>query len=203
MKRALLVIDVQDEYVSGRLPIAYPPVTHSLERIGAAMDAASARSIPVILVAHSAPEDSPVFARGSAGAAVRPEIESRPHDLFIEKELPSSFTGTPLEERLREMGIDTLVIAGYMTQLCCESTARDGVHRGFGVEFLSDATGTLALSNELGSLSAEQVHTGVLVVLHSEFAAVMSTERWIESLDSGTAIVGSDLIASTTAAASR
>ncbi len=70
--------------------------------------------------------------------------------LLIEKNLPGSFTGTGLEEWLRERGITTVTIAGYMTHMCCDTTARQAVHRGFDVEFLSDATGTLPLSNSAG-----------------------------------------------------
>jgi len=197
MKRALIVIDVQNEYISGRLPISYPDVESTLDRIGAAMDAATARSIPVVVVQHVAPEDSPLFARGGEFVELAPTVAERSADLRIEKELPSSFTNTGLADYLAEHGVDTIVVAGYMTQLCCESTARDAVHRGYGVEFLSDATGTLALANEQGSLTAEQVHRGVLIVLHSEFAAVSTTDDWIGSLDSGTPLQGSDLLAST------
>ncbi|THG31083.1 cysteine hydrolase family protein [Naasia lichenicola] len=197
MKRALVVIDAQNEYVSGRLPIGYPEVGSSIARIGEAMDAAQQRGIPVVVVQHAEPEDSPVFARGSDGFELVPAIAGRPLDLRIEKTFPSSFTGTSLEEFLHAQGVDTLVITGYMTQHCCDSTARDAVHRGFGVEFLSDATGTLALSNELGSLTAEQLHTAVLVVMQSDFAAVMPTASWIASLETGTPVAGSDLLSST------
>ncbi len=53
MGRALLVIDVQNEYVSGRLPIAYPPVDESLAAIGEAMDAAAAHGIPIVAALDS------------------------------------------------------------------------------------------------------------------------------------------------------
>ena len=66
------------------------------------------------------------------------------------EDLPGSFTGTALEQWLRERGITTVAIAGYMTHMCCDTTARQAVHRGFNVEFLSDATGTLPLSNSGG-----------------------------------------------------
>jgi nicotinamidase-related amidase len=65
--------------------------------------------------------------------------------------LPSAFTGTDLADWLTARDIDTIAIAGYMTQNCDESTARDAVHRGLAVEFLSDATGTLAMANCCGT----------------------------------------------------
>ena len=64
-RRALIVIDAQNEYVTGDLPIEYPDVQTSLANIGRAMDAARAAGVPVVVVQHLAPAGSPVFARGS------------------------------------------------------------------------------------------------------------------------------------------
>ena len=68
--RALLVIDVQNEYVTGDLPIEYPEVQTSLANIGRAMDAARAAGVPVAVVQNFAPAGSPIFARGTPGAGV-------------------------------------------------------------------------------------------------------------------------------------
>lgn len=202
MKRALIVIDVQNEYVVGELPVSYPPLDISLANIGAAMDAATRAGIPVIVVQHAAPAGAPVFARGSAGFALHPTVADRPRDLLLEKELPSSFTGTGLAAWLAAHAIDTLVICGYMTQNCDESTARDAVHRGFAVEFLADATGTLALANQAGAVSAADLHEAVLVVLQSRFAAVTSTAEWIETVTGGGQLPRSGILASAAAARS-
>lgn len=86
-----------------------------------------------------------------------------------------------------------------MTQNCDESTARDAAHRGLKVEFLSDATGTLAMSNRVGALGAEELHTAVLVVLQSRFAAVLSTDEWIEAVQHGAPVPKPDIFASTQA----
>jgi nicotinamidase-related amidase len=69
-----------------------------------------------------------------------------------------------------------------MTQLCCDTTARQAVHLGFKVEFLSDATGTLDIANEAGKISAEDLHRAILVTQQSRFSKVLTTEAWIESL---------------------
>jgi nicotinamidase-related amidase len=109
---------------------------------------------------------------------MHPEIAKRRYDVLIGKNLPNSFTGTTLEEH----GITTLVISGYMTQMCCDTTAREGFHRGYKVKFLSDATGTLALKNDAGETTAENLHKTILVVQQSMFSTVMTTADWIQSL---------------------
>ncbi|MDI6728929.1 MAG: cysteine hydrolase family protein [Thermodesulfovibrionales bacterium] len=181
MKRALLVIDVQNEYFTGKLPVSYP--AGSLENILKAMDAANEYGIPVIVIQHTAKaSDSPVFRKGSHEWELHPEIAKRPCDILIEKNLPGSFTGTILESWLRERNIDTLVISGYMTQICCDTTARQAFHLGFAVEFLSDATGTLSFTNNAGSVTDEELHRAILVTQAMRFSKVIKTSEWIDGL---------------------
>jgi nicotinamidase-related amidase len=185
-RRALLVIDVQNEYFTGKMPVSYP--AGSFPNILAAMDAAQAAGVPVVVIQHAAPQpDSAVFRKGSEGWQLHPEVARRPHAVLVEKNLPGSFTGTDLEQLLREHGIDTVVICGYMTQMCCDTTARQALHLGFRVEFLSDATGTLDVSNTVGAISAEDLHRAILVVQQSRFSTVMTTKEWISSLAQATA----------------
>ena len=180
MSRALLVIDVQNEYFTGALPITHP-VGH-LEQILAAMDAATGR-VPVVVVQHHFPDpDKPFFQKGTPGWELHPEVKSRSHDLLIEKTMPGSFTGTPLEDWLRERDVSTVTIAGYMTHMCCDTTARQAVHRGFTVEFLRDATGTLALSNEAGEVTAEELHRSILCAQQMMLSEVIDVETWTERL---------------------
>ncbi len=181
MSRALLVIDVQNEYFTGALPITHP-VGH-LDRILAVMDAAKGR-IPVVVVQHHT-TDKPVFRKGSKEWELHPEVAGRPHELRIEKTLPGSFTNTPLEDWLRKRGIDTVTIAGYMTHMCCDTTARQAVHRGFKSEFLSDATGTLALSNAGGDVTADELQRSILAAQAQLLSEVLPSARWIERLEDG------------------
>src|SRR6478609_2223845 len=129
MKRALIVIVVQNEYIDGNLKICHPDLLTSIPNIEVAMDAAADHGAALVVVQHIEDEDSPVFARGSRGAALHPSIADRTAD-----------------------------IAGYMTPHCCAGTARDAAALGFTVEFLSDATGTLDLVNPAGSISADALH---------------------------------------------
>jgi nicotinamidase-related amidase len=180
MSRALLIIDVQNEYFSGALPITHP-VGH-LDRILGVMDAAAGR-IPVVVIQHAFTQsDKPFFQKGSPGWELHPEVAGRPRDALIEKNLPGSFTGTGLEKWLRERGISTVAIAGYMTHMCCDTTARQAVHRGFNVEFLSDATGTLPLSNSAGRVTAEELHRSILCAQQMLLSEVLPSSEWIARL---------------------
>jgi nicotinamidase-related amidase len=181
MSRALLVIDVQNEYFAGgALPITHP-VGH-LEQIVQAMDAAAGR-IPVIVIQHHFADPSmPFFQKGTPGWELHPAVAQRPRDELIHKQLPGSFTGTLLEDWLRDRQIDTVTVAGYMTHMCCDTTARQAVHRGFKVEFLSDATGTLPLANSAGSVTAEELHRSILCAQQMLLSEVLSVADWQRQL---------------------
>lgn len=195
-RRALVVIDVQNEYFTGNLPIEYPPVEQTLPNIGRAMDAARAAGIPVVVVQHSAPATSPLFAKGSPGWQLHEEVGSRPRDHYIEKAWPSVYTGTDFADWLAGRHIDTLTVAGYMTHNCDASTVFEAMHRGLKVEFLADATGALPYDNAAGQASAEEIHRVFSVVVHSNFAAVASTRQWLDAIKDGVPLARDNVAAS-------
>lgn len=184
-RRALIVVDVQNEYVSGRCRIEYPDVSLSLAKIGEAMDAAKAASIPVVVVQHVLPTGAPIFALGSDGVALHSVVAARPRDLLIEKQQPSTFAGTTFANWLERNSIDTLSVVGYMTHHCNDSTIRQAMHEGFDVELLSDASGSLSYANNAGNATAREIHHVTTVVMASGYAAVMTTDEWIALLASG------------------
>lgn len=183
-KRALLVIDVQNEYFTGKLPVCYPAET--LPNILAAVETAKEAGIPVVVVQHSMiGASASAFVKGSNGWELHDAAKKIDADHYMEKHLPSAFVGTDLQAWLDGNGIDTVVISGYMTQFCCDTTARWAMHLGYNVEFLSDGTATLGFENGTGKVSAEELHRAILVVQAARFSSVMSTEAWIETIVKG------------------
>ena len=181
MSRALLVIDVQREYFDGALPITHP--AGHLEKILQVMDEAVQAGVPTAVVRHhQADPESPMFRLNSDMWQLHPEIEQRPRDVLIDKQLPGSFTNTNLGEWLKSVGADTVSISGYMTHMCCDTTARQAFHRGYKVEFLRDATGTLDVENEAGAAKAEQLQTSILVAQQMFISEVIPTTDWIARL---------------------
>lgn len=195
-KRALIVIDVQNEYFGDTFLIEYPPVEESLNNILQTMDAAKAADIPIVVVQHSAPEDSPIFAKGSVGWELHPAVGDKPRDLLIEKELADAFANTDLMSWLNQRQINTLTVVGYMTHNCDASTIYHAAHAGFTVEFLADASGSLPYENQAGKASAEEIHRVFSVVFHSNFAAVTSTKDWIQAIQDNRAISLSNIFES-------
>lgn len=196
-RRALVLIDVQQEYFTpdGPLAIQYPPRDKSLEQTLAAIDAANSAQVPVVVVRHEYPEGAPVFGAGSPGAQLHPEVAERvkPEWRQSTKNVASIFSDDDLVQWLRDESIDTVTFAGYMTNNCVIGSAAAAEPLGIAVEVLSDATGAIHLTNEAGSASAQQIHETLMTLLHSNFAAVAQTSSWIAAVGDGSALPKSDL----------
>ena len=111
MKRALLVIDVQNEYFpGGTLPISYPP--DSLKRITDAMDGAAENGIPIVVVQHGTDNpDASSFNKGKPGWRLKGEGEGRKRALALESTMPGILTGRDHAPCREEKGVDASPIA--------------------------------------------------------------------------------------------
>lgn len=197
-RRALIVIDAQQEYFDGMLPIQYPAREESIARIQAAIEAAHQLGTPVVLVQHELPAEAPVFAAGSATWQNHPGIAAYENAAAkrISKQFSSIFADTGLDAWLRGQGIDTITLVGYMTNNCVIASAAAAEPLGFAVEVLSDATGAIDLANAAGTAPARQVHETLMALLHSNWAAVADTAAWTTALSAGAPLDKSDLITS-------
>lgn len=199
-RRALIVVDVQQEYFNGILQIQAPPRETTFANITAALDLAEQQDLPVVIVQHELPQGAPVFALDSESGSLHPEIEQRlkPSWKRVTKDKGSVFAGTDVAQWLAEQAVDTITIVGYMTNNCDIATAIGAEELGLAAEILSDASGAIHLANEAGKISADQLHEALLVLLHSNFAAVATTEAWTAAVTTGAALPKSDLGTSAT-----
>lgn len=141
---ALIVIDFQNEYFSGKMPI--PDGLKALNKSKTLVNFAHQHKIPVYFVRHIGPANGPLFAEGSKFAEFHKDLQPSSADTVITKATPSSFVGTELDKDLKQKGIKTLIVAGLMTHMCVSSTARDAVPLGYSVIIPEDATATRDLA---------------------------------------------------------
>ena len=190
-RRALVVVDVQQEYFDGVLQIQAPSREATLANVVAALDVAREAGLPVVVVQHELPEGAPVFAVGSESWSLHPEVERRldPSWKRATKDKGSVFAGTDVAQWLAERDVDTVTVVGYMTNNCDLATAVGAEELGLNAEILSDATGAIHLANEAGQVSADQLHQTLLVLLHSNFAAVATTEAWVAAVREATSLM--------------
>jgi len=171
-KTALLLIDYQNEYRSG--PLALPDEATASDRARQLRAWANAAGIAVIHVLHRAPPTAPIFAPGTTGFEAIDGLAPGQGEAVIHKHLPSAFTGTGLADALQAAGIETLLVAGYMTHNCVDSTAREAFHRGYRVAVVADASATRDLPGPDGeTIPAATVHTAVLAGLGDRIAEIV------------------------------
>lgn len=142
---ALLLIDLQEEYFLPGGPNELPDGPAALRNAAALLDEARAAGVHVLHVRHLCEyRTGDGFRPGSPGAEIRPEVAPTSGEPVIDKRLPSAFAGTPLADELSARGVETVVVAGFMTATCCTATAREAVGRGYRTVFASDATAAQA-----------------------------------------------------------
>jgi nicotinamidase-related amidase len=167
-RAALVVIDVQMEYLTGGLPL--DGVASALAEIAVLLDLARSRGVPVIHIAHEAAPGRPLFDPAGPFTAFAPEAMPLAGEPVVKKTLPNSFAGTDLAERLREAGRPELILAGFMTHNCVYATALSALDHGYRNTIVAAATATRAL----GTVPAAQVQAVALAGLGDRAAIIVA-----------------------------
>ncbi len=180
---ALLVVDMQKFFLDNASPTFTPGGPAIIPNAIALLNAFRAKSRPVIFTRHvhdAALTDAGIMGwwwkgiclEGSVESEIIPELAPKPGEKQIFKHRYSAFYNTDLETVLRVLKIEDIVITGVMTNLCCESTARDAYYRDYRVHFPADATGSIS----------EELHVASLLGLALGFARVTTTNQIVREL---------------------
>lgn len=120
------------------------------------------------LLAEIPPVAAGMINKGSTSAEFHSSLIIDDGDIVLEKPRFGCFHGTDLELLLRSKGIDTVIVSGISTNVCCETTAREAAVRDFRVIFLSDGTATFGI----GDLTAEQVQEAACTTVGFVFGRI-------------------------------
>lgn len=195
----LLVIDMQNDFVSKGAPLETPMALKMLPKLKELLCFAREKGIQIIYTRHVHREDGsdmglfseiyPGLGKRLAlieeheGSEIYPEIAPKKGDLVIKKHRYSAFFGTDLDIILRTKGIKHIGIAGATSEDCCLATARDAMYRDYRVAFLADVTGTYDYPDiGYGALAAEDLHNMILTVMGVTTAAVMDADTFMQKL---------------------
>lgn len=174
---ALVLIDFQNEYFDGRLPIPDGPA--ALRHAAQLVAHADLHGMPVFHVRHVGAAGGPLFADGGVTAEIHPGLAPAPHHQVLRKSIVSSFAGTGLDALLRERGIATLIVAGLMTHMCVSTAVRDARRFGadsYNVLVAADACATRDLDGwDGGVIAYRALHDAALTALADNFADVLTT----------------------------
>lgn len=175
---ALVVIDFQNEYFTGRMPI--PDGMKALENTQRLIQFADKEKIQVFHVQHIAPDDAAVFAKNGKTVDFHPLMKPRPQDKRVQKTTVSVFASTDLDAQLKKAGVRTLIITGLMTHACVAGAARDAAPLGYDVVVASDASATRAITRADGrSVTKDELHNSALAEIEDTFGSVLTTSQII------------------------
>ena len=118
--------------------------------------------------------------KGNTSTALHKGLVVDPRDILLDKPRFGAFYGTDLELILRSRGVDTVIVSGIATNVCCETTAREAMVRDFHVFFLSDGTATAPM----GKASAADLQNATLATMGFLFAQVLTVDEMIEKIHS-------------------
>ena len=196
VRTALVVVDLQNGFMAPGQPAETPnarEIVPAVNRLAGATRAAGGTVVwiqntitPESIEAWSVwfgdfgtgewgPRMQRAFTPGDFGHAIYPSLEVKPGDLTVRKTRFSALIqgASDLDAILRARGIDTLIVVGTATNVCCESTARDAMMLNYKVFFVSDAN----------ACRTDEEHNATLAIMMVMFADVRSTDEMIALLE--------------------
>ena len=166
---ALLVIDAQESFRQRQNWFETEYATY-LRNQQALIDGARVEGYAVLRVLHVEPEG--IFSLASGFVRPLAELQLTPDAEFL-KTRHSALVGSGLDVWLTEHGIRRLIVSGIRTEQCCETTTRHASDLGWQVDYVTEATHTMALTDKTGrTWSVEELKARTAAVLDGRFARV-------------------------------
>src|SRR5512132_2249087 len=172
MTRALVVVDIQNDYFPGGAnPLDGPEAAAGKAR--GLLDSFRASGEPIVHVKHvwDAP-DALYLRHGTPGGEINDAVRPEPGEAVVEKAFPNAFLETTLDAQLKDAGVDNLLVCGMMTAMCVDATVRAAVDLGYDVAVAHDACATMALEFGDRRVAAADVHAAFLAALADGYATV-------------------------------
>ena len=184
-KTALLVIDMQNDFIEKGAILEIKNIRHGLSKLSKCIATLRKKGVLIIFTKHVYdPKNNPVEAhlfpelahtglrRKTHGADITQKLTRNTGDVVLEKTRYDCFYKTNLEVLLKRKDIANLIITGTMTNVCCDSTARGAMYRDFTVWFSSDLT----------FASDKKVQAYSLKTISANFGYVKSTKELLALL---------------------
>ncbi len=168
---ALILVDCQNTYRRGVMQLisVEPAILEAQKLLTLARDLKT----PVIHIQHDAGVGTPYDITADIGA-ISTEVAPKNGEVVVVKNYPNAFWQTSLEAQLKALGIENIVLAGFMTHMCINSTARGAFNLGFKPTIVASACATRNLTASNGKIiDAQTMHDSALAAVRDMFAVVV------------------------------
>ena len=181
-KTALLLIDLQCDYFQGGL-FPLKGMESAAKQAARLLAAFRQKGLPLVHVRHENPKaGAPFFLPGSSGAVIHSLLAPQPGEPVVTKNFPNAFRETNLKKILDDMGIDSLVIVGAMSNMCIDAVTRAASDLGYGCAVAHDACAAADLALGEVAVPAPQVHAAFMAALGLAYARVAACEDLLKEL---------------------
>ena len=166
----LIMIDCQNTYTRGVMEL--DGVAAALEEAVKLLERARSAGIPIVHIEHDDGEGSLYDIRAEIGRIVD-QVAPQGDETVIVKHFPNSFVQTELDDRLKAASARNLLLAGFMTHMCVNSTARGAFNLGYAPTVVASATATRALPGPTGVVSSAALQAASLAAIGDLFGIVV------------------------------
>ena len=181
MRPAIIVIDIIKDFTTGVL--GSERARGIIPRVKRLLGEAREKGVPIVYVTDAHIEDDREFqlwprhaVDGTPGAEIVEELQPQPGDYHLKKRRYSAFYATGLDALLRELGVDTVILTGLVTNICVQHTAADAFFRGYRVVVVEDCVEALS----------DEAHRGALRYMREIYGAeVVSSQELLNRLGGG------------------
>lgn len=179
-KKALIIIDIQNDYFEGGANTLVGSLEASLNAKALLNDFRN-KSLPVVHVQHfSTRLGSTFFIPNTLGVEIHENVKPINGEKVIAKNFPNSFRETDLLDYLKTNSITDLVICGMMTHMCVDATTRAAKDFGFSCTVIGDACATRDLEIQGKNVSATEVQKAFLAALNYFYSTVKETREYLD-----------------------
>ena len=179
MKRGLVVVDLQNEYLpTGKLPLT--GIEAAAANAVRVISHARGAGIPVFHIRHEFDDASaPFFAKGSDGVDIQPAVAPEGVEPVIVKNHINAFRETDLKQQLDAADVQEVVVIGAMSHMCIDAVVRAAADMGYPVTVLHDACATLDLTFGGVTVPAAHAHATMMAAFEFGYATVKSVDEYL------------------------
>lgn len=178
-KRAIIVVDIQNEYFPGG-KLLLEGIDEAASNAAKVIEHARSANELVVYIQHeSADPEIPFFIPGTQEVAIHPTVAPLEQETVLVKHFPNSFRETGLKVLLDQQSIEEVVIVGAMSHMCIDATSRAASDFGYKTTIIHDACATMDLEFDGVTVPASQVHATIMAALAFAYGTVTTTENYI------------------------
>jgi nicotinamidase-related amidase len=181
-KKALIVIDIQNDYFENGAIELVNPIEASL-KARKMIDSFREKNLPIVHIQHLSadPVNMPIFISGTFGSEIHENVKPLEGEKVIQKYYPNSFKETDLLDFLKANEVSELIVTGMMTHMCVDSTTRAAKDFGFECTVIGDACASRDLEINGKTVKAEDAHNAFLSALTFFYAKVQNADEFLSA----------------------